>query len=92
MGLRLSDYINEDNSKLNQEQIHDFVIDYGFTDLQLTKDNSIQSLPLSNEAYEKALDDGEDTTHHIPHLTNININDNTEEPMKFIKRIAKERD
>lgn len=33
-----------------------------------------------------------DTTHHIPHLTNININDNTEEPMKFIKRIAKERD
>lgn len=32
-----------------------------------------------------------DTTHHIPHLTNININDNTEEPMKFIKRIAKER-
>ncbi|MEB8150491.1 hypothetical protein NGH32_07220 [Staphylococcus xylosus] len=33
-----------------------------------------------------------DTTHHIPHLTNININDNTEEPMKFIKRIAKGRD
>lgn len=31
-------------------------------------------------------------TNHIPHLTNINIKDNTEEPMKFIKRIAKERD
>lgn len=60
------------------------------TELQLTKDSSIQSIPLSNDAYEKALGDGEDTTHHIPHLTNIK--DNTEEPMKFIKRIAKERD
>ena len=61
------------------------------TELQLTKDSSVQAIPLSNEAYEKALKDGEDTMHHIPHLTNINIKDNTEEPMKFIKRIAEER-
>ncbi len=62
------------------------------TELQITKDSSIQSIPLINEVYEKALEDGEDTTHHIPHLTNIKVNENIEEPMKFIKRIAKERD
>lgn len=30
------------------------------TDLQLTKDSSIQAIPLSNEAYENKLNDLED--------------------------------
>ena len=68
----------------------EFAVTKTLTELQITKDNSLQSIPLTNDAYEKALDDDKDTSHHIPHLTNININDNTEEPMKFIKRIAKE--
>ncbi|MBU6132169.1 hypothetical protein [Staphylococcus xylosus] len=43
--------------------------------------------------YIDRLEDKEsDTTHRIPHLTNIKVNENIEEPMKFIKRIAKERD
>ena len=78
MGMKLSDYINEDNRKLTPEQIRQFLIDYGFDE--------------ALEIFDEELESDEDTSHHIPHLTNININDNTEEPMKFIKRIAKERD
>lgn len=80
MGINLSDYINDENRKMTPEQIRQFLIDYGF-------DEALEIL-------DEKLESDEDTSHHIPHLTNININinDNTEEPMKFIKRIAKERE
>ena len=76
MGMKLSDYINDENRKMTPEQIREFLIDYGFND--------------ALEKFNEKLKTEEDTAHHIPHLTNININDNTEEPRKFIKRIAEE--
>lgn len=48
-----------ENIKLTPEEVRDFLIDYGFTDLQLTKDSSVQGVPLTNEAYEKAIKEGE---------------------------------
>lgn len=77
MGIKLSDYINDENRKLTPEQIRQFLIDYGFDEALEIFDEELES----DESY---------IEHHIPHLTNININDNTEEPMKFIKRISKE--
>lgn len=55
MGIKLNEHINEENIKLTSEDIRCFLIDYGFTDLQLTKDSDIQAVPLTNEAYEKEL-------------------------------------
>lgn len=77
MGMKLSDYINDENRKLTHEQIRQFLIDYGFDE--------------SLEIFDEKLERNEDyIEHHIPHFTNMNTTDNTEEPMKFIKRIAKE--
>lgn len=68
----------------------EFTVTKPLTDLQLTKDSSVQGVPLTNEVYEKELDGNDTTTHYIPHLTNINTNENIEEPLDFIKRISKE--
>lgn len=77
MGIKLSDYIDDDDRKITPEQIRQFLIEYGFDE--------------ALEIFDEKLESDEDyIEHHIPHLTNINITDNTEEPMKFIKRIAKE--
>lgn len=35
------------------------------TELQLTKDSSIHSIPLSNDAYEKVLEEDEYIIHHV---------------------------
>lgn len=77
MGIKLSDYINDENKKLTPEEVRQFLIDYGFDEALEKFDEKLES----NEDY---------IEHHIPHFTNMNITDNTEEPMKFIKRIAKE--
>lgn len=35
----------------------EFTVTKPLTELQLTKDSSIQSIPLTNEAYEKAIEE-----------------------------------
>lgn len=37
----------------------EFKVTQSLTELQLTKDSSIQGVPLTNEAYEKAIKEGE---------------------------------
>ena len=49
------------------------------------------NIEVHSDAYDEMEKGESNKTYHIPHITNINIKDNTEEPMKFIKRIAKER-
>ena len=37
----------------------EFTVTKPLTELQLTKDSSVQGVPLTNEAYEKAIKEGE---------------------------------
>lgn len=50
-----------------------------------------ENIEIHSDAYDEMEKGENNKTHHIPHLTDIKTNKNIEEPMKFIKRIAKER-
>ena len=50
-----------------------------------------ENIEIHSDAYDEMEKGENNKTHHIPHLTDIKTNENIEEPMKFIKRIAKER-
>lgn len=50
-----------------------------------------ENIEIHSDAYDEMEKGESNKTHHIPHLTDIKTNENIEEPMKFIKRIAKER-
>ena len=50
-----------------------------------------ENIEIHSDAYDEMEKGENNKTHHIPHITNINIKDRAEEPMKFIKKIAKER-
>lgn len=50
-----------------------------------------ENIEIHLDAYDEMEKGENNKTHHIPHLTDIKINKNIEEPMRFIKRIAKER-
>lgn len=58
-------YVHDNNQLLHENEALRLQSDtyfeqwQGLTELQLTKDSSIQGVPLTNEAYEKAIKEGE---------------------------------
>lgn len=53
MGMKLSDYINDDNRKLSPEQIRDFLIDYDFDEALEIFDEKIKEQDRIKELEEE---------------------------------------
>lgn len=49
MGIKLSDYINDENRKLTPEEVRQFLIDYGFYDALEKFDEKLENGNLLND-------------------------------------------
>lgn len=49
MGIKLSDYINDENRKLTPEQVRQFLIDYGFDDALEKFDEKLENSKLLSD-------------------------------------------
>lgn len=49
MGIKLSDYINDENEKLTPEEVRQFLIDYGFDEALEKFDEKLESERADDE-------------------------------------------